>query len=194
MKNTKDNLLAKNQCQDTFTLNANQIIVVLILATLAVVMGTQGNLMLASCLGVLVFTVLIRHYINQKMYHKYSIHAISRFMAESQFPDNIQVQVNCRNKQRYVLLNTQKPTPMMVLIIDIINPELLDLHQTQQELQHYANHDIEVYMIINHQWEGAEMLKTQLTPYIGVYNIYNLLDNCLVHLKGKLERMASVSV
>lgn len=194
MKNIEDNLLAKNQYQDTFTLSTNQIIVVLIFAVLAIFMSIQGNLMLAGCLGTLVFTVLIRHYINQKMYHKYSLHAISQFMTESQFPDNIQVQINYVNKQRYVLLNSQKSTNLAVLIIDITNPELLDLTQMQQELQHYANHDIEVYMIINQQWEGAEALKTQLIPYIGVYNIYNLLDNCLVHLKGKLERMASVSV
>lgn len=194
MKNFEDTSLAKNQCQDAPTLRSSQIAVIFILVSSSLIMGIYGNLILSVCLGILVSTVALKHYIDHNIYNKYSITAISRFMAESQFPNSVQVQVNCMHKQKYVVLSTQKPVKTTVLIIDIINPDLLNLHQMHQELKHYANHQIEVYMIIDGQWEGAEELKKQLEPYISIYNIYNLLDNCLVHLKGKLEKMASISV
>ncbi|EAY31670.1 hypothetical protein [Microscilla marina] len=194
MKDFNEMSLAKDQCLDNPPLCSRQIAVIFILVLSALLVGIYGHLTLAGFLSVLVLSIIFKRQINYNISKKYALNSISRLMAEAQFPDHVQLQVSCVQKQRYVVLTTQKSTPGQVLIIEILHPELVDIKQMRQALKHYEAHQTEVYMIINSQWEQAAELKSQLAPYISIYRIYNLLDNCLVHLKGKLEQTTSISV
>lgn len=191
MNTSENKSLMINQCNDHSILRANQIAVVSILIISAILIAAYGNIIFAILLGTLVLAIIFNKQINQNIYQKYSIASITRFMSGSGFPSDVQVQVSCRHRQKYVVLTTKKPCETTTLIIEVINPEWLNVHQLQQELKHFAANKIQVYLVIDCQCERADELKAQLTQYISVYHIFNLLDNCLVHIKGRLIKMTS---
>lgn len=188
MKNTTRTQLVPNQHPTQYATPGNQTAVIILLIVSILLISLYGNILFALLLVVLPLAIIFNKQSKDHLCKKHSIAAITRFMSDKHLPADLKVQVSYVHKQKYILLSSPKCPQNKFLLIDIINPDALNVQPLQKEIKHFQQHNYCIYLIVAPEKMLAENLKAQISSFVNVYHIYGSVDHCLEHIRGKLVK------
>lgn len=194
MKNTTRTQLAPHQYPTQYAAPGNQTAVIIILVVSILLISLYGNILFILLLVALPLAIIFNKQSKDNLCKKHSIAAITRFISDKHLPADLKVQASCVHKQQYILLSSPKYPQSKFLLIDIINPDVLNVPQLQEEIKHFRQNNYCIYLVIAPEKMSVENLKAQISSFVSVYHIYGSVDHCLEHIRGKLIKMTSASV